>query len=76
MGKDMSIKKELLEELTEEQLRKLAEYKGIKFNLTEAKKKYYEGWSERDKLVDLLNDSKALTVADVERFIVDKNKMV
>jgi len=64
----MSIKKELLNKLSEKQLRKLAEFKGITFTLTEAQKKYYAGWDEKDKLVDLMNDYQGLTVADIEQF--------
>ena len=73
-GKKMSIKKELLSELTENQLKKLAEFKGIKFDLTTRQKKYYEGWDEKDKLIDYLNDNKELTLSDIENFIVSKNR--
>ena len=69
----MSIKKELLCELSENQLKQLAEHKGIKFALTTEKKKYYEGWNEKDKLIDLMNDNKTLTVTDIENFITHKN---
>ena len=69
----MSIKKELLNELSERQLKQLAEHKGIEFTLTMFQKKYYEGWDEKDKLVDIMNDYKELTVSDIENFIV-KNK--
>ena len=51
----MSIKKELLDEMTEQQLKDLAENRGIKFNLSRAQKKYYEDWSEKDKLVDIMS---------------------
>ena len=66
-------KKELLNELTEKQLRQFAEFKGIKFNLTSAQKKYYSGWSEKDKLVDLICDNQGISVPDIEKFIVGKN---
>ena len=69
----MSIKKELLNELTEGQLKELAEYKGIKFTLTNSQRKYYEGWDEKEKLVDLMNDCQMLSISDIESFIV-KNK--
>lgn len=69
----MSIKKELLSELSEQQLKELAEHKGIKFSLTSEKKKYYEGWKEKDKLIDLMNDSQRVTVSDIEHFILHKN---
>lgn len=65
----MSIKKELLNELTEIQLRQLAESKGIKFTLTTVQQKYYENWNEKDKLVDIMAEHKQITVSDIERFI-------
>jgi hypothetical protein len=67
----MSIKKELLNELTEEQLKRLAENKGIDFNLNDVQKKYYRKWDEKDKLIDLMNDNKQLTISEIEKFIVD-----
>jgi len=51
----MSIKKELLNELTEKQLKELAEHKGIKVDLNRRQKNYYTDWNEKDKLVDGLN---------------------
>ncbi|UCD12989.1 MAG: hypothetical protein JSW60_05330 [Thermoplasmatales archaeon] len=66
----MSIKKELLSELTEKQLKQLAEYKGINLDLSNIQKKYYEDWNEKDKMVDLISDSKQLTVSEIEKFIV------
>lgn len=65
----MSIKKELLNELTEQQLREIAEHKGITFLLSNAQKKYYVGWDERDKLVDMISDHEDVTVTDVEEYI-------
>lgn len=65
----MSIKKELLNELTELQLKELAQNKGIKFKLSKVQKKYYEGWEEKDKIVDIMSDKRALSVRDVEEFI-------
>jgi len=72
----MSIKKELLNELTEFQLRQLAESKGIIFSLNTIQKKYYENWAERDKLVDLMSENKHITVADIERFIHTNNAKI
>lgn len=69
----MSIKKELLNELTEIQLKQLAESKGIIFSLNTVQKKYYENWAERDKLVDLMSENKHLTVTDIEQFIHTSN---
>jgi hypothetical protein len=65
----MSIKKELLNELSELQLKQLAESKGIIFTLNPVQKKYYENKAEKEKLVDLMSESKHLTVTDIEHFI-------
>jgi len=66
----MTIKKELLNGLSEIQLKELAEYKGINLNLNSVKSKYYENWEEKDILVDLIADNKELTVSEIEKFIV------
>jgi hypothetical protein len=68
----MSIKKELLNELTEQQLRKLADSKGIVFKLNPVQKKYYEKWAEKDKLVDLMATHTQITVSEIEKFIQEK----
>jgi len=68
----MSIKKELLNELTEKQLKQLAEYKGIEFTLNSVQKNYYRSWDEKDKLVDLMTDHKQLTISEIEKFIADR----
>ncbi len=68
----MSIKKELLNELTEHQLKELAESKGIIFKLNTVQKKYYENWAEKDKLVDLMTTDRHITVPEIERFIQAK----
>ena len=65
----MSIKKELLDELTEQQLKELAETKGIKFSISNAQKKYYADWTEKDKLVDIINDNGNITVGEIEEYI-------
>lgn len=67
--KNMSIKKEMLRKLSEEKLKELAEDKGIKFDLTEAQKKYYDGWEEKEKIVDLMTGKEDLSVNDIERYI-------
>jgi len=69
----MSIKKELLNELTEKQLKELAENKGIKINLNERKRKYYADWDEKDKLADIMSDIEDLTIRDIEEFIKIQN---
>lgn len=65
----MSIKKELLDKLTEQQLKEIAENKGIKLNLNQTQKKYYDGWDEKEKIVDLMNSKEDLTVREIEDYI-------
>ena len=67
----MSIKKELLNELTEKQLKQLAENKGIDFSLNDVQEKYYENWDEKDKIVDIMTDQKHISVSEIEKLIVD-----
>lgn len=71
----MSIKKELLDELTEQQLKNLAESKGIKFKLNKIQKRYYADWDEKDKMVDLMGDKEALTIREIEKFIKMQNNL-
>lgn len=66
----MSIKKELLNELTEKQLKQLAENKGIDFSLNDVQARYYENWDEKDKIVDIMTDQKHISVSEIEKFIV------
>jgi hypothetical protein len=68
----MSIKKELLNELSEHQLKQLADSKGIIFKLNNVQKKYYQNWAERDKLVDLMTTNEHITVPEIEKFIQAK----
>jgi len=68
----MSIKKELLNELSEQQLKQLAESKGIIFKLNNVQKKYYQNWAEKDKLVDLMTTTRQITVPEIEKFIQEK----
>lgn len=65
----MSIKKELLDELTEQQLKEIAENKGIKFNLSQTQKKYYDCWDEKEKMVDIMSSKEDLTVKEIENYI-------
>ncbi len=67
----MSIKKELLNELTENQLKQLAETKDVDFTLNTIQEEYYTDWEEKDKLVDIMTDQKQISVSDIEKFIVD-----
>jgi len=70
----MSIKKLLLDELTEQQLRELAESSGIKFDLSGRQQKYYAGWEEKDKLIDIMNDKEKLTIKDIEEYLKNKQE--
>ena len=65
----MSIKKEMLQELNEQQLLKLAEDKGMKFKLNKTQKDYYANWDEKDKMIDIMGDKEDLTVKEIEEFI-------
>lgn len=65
----MSIKKELLDELTEKQLKELAKGKGVEFTMSNAQKKYYSEWNEKDRLVDMMNDKEDITVKEIEKIL-------
>ena len=69
----MSIKKELLQQLSEQQLINLAESKGIKFKLNKVQQHYYAEWNERDKMIDIMGDKDFLTLKEIEDFIKLKN---
>ncbi len=69
----MSLKKELLGELTEKQLKNLAESKKIIFKMSEAQEKYYAEWEEKDKLVDIMNDKEDITIKEIENIIKKTN---
>jgi hypothetical protein len=66
---NMSLKKELLDELTEKQLKELAENVGVKITLSRAEKRYYADWGEKDKLVDIMGDKESLTISDIEDYL-------
>jgi hypothetical protein len=70
----MSIKKELLDELSENQLRDLAENKGIKFKLNKVQKSYYADWAEKDKIIDIMSDKECLSLKEIEKFIKIQNR--
>ena len=65
----MSIKKELLGELSEKQLKDLAKNKDINFTMSDSQKKYYANWKERDKLVDMMNDKEDITIKEIEKYL-------
>jgi hypothetical protein len=72
---EMSIKKELLDKLTEKQLIDLAENKGIKFRLSKAQKKYYSDWNEKAKIVDLISEKEDITIKEIEEYLKVKKKI-
>jgi len=67
----MSIKKELLYELSEKQLKQLADIKGVEFTVNDIREKYYADWDEKDKIVDIMTDQKNISVSDIEKFITE-----
>jgi signal recognition particle subunit SEC65 len=69
----MSLKKELLDKLTEKQLKKLAESKGIKIHLSEAQEKYYSDWNDKQRLVDIMTDKEDITIKEIEDYIRNFN---
>ena len=69
----MSLKKELLGELSEKQLKKLAASKGLKFSMSKSQEKYYADWNEKEKLVDMMNDKEDITIKEIEDFIKNFN---
>jgi hypothetical protein len=69
----MSLKKELLSRLGLEQLKEFAEKKGISFALNDTQKQYYADWSEKERLVDLMNDNKEISIEEIENHIKSYN---
>lgn len=65
----MSLKKELLSQLSIQQLKELAQKKGLSFSLNETQKKYYEDWSERDRIIDLISDNQDISISEIEQHI-------
>lgn len=65
----MSLKKELLDRLSIQQLKELALKKGITFQLNKTQHDYYTDWSEKDRMVDLMTDNREITIKEIEDFI-------
>ena len=65
----MSIKKELLSQLSVQQLKKLAEKKGISFVLNKTQEEYYSDWNEKDLMIDLMNDNHDISIHEIEEQI-------
>jgi site-specific DNA-adenine methylase len=70
----MSIKKELLSQLNVQQLKKLAEKKGISFSLNKTQEEYYSEWSEKDLMIDLMNDNRDISIHEIEEQIKVRKK--
>lgn len=62
----MSIKKEMLHKMSLQQLKTLANNKGISFSLSDQQKEYYAEWSEKDRIVDMMNDVRDLSLKEIE----------
>lgn len=62
----MSIKKEMLHKMSLQQLKTLASTKGISFALNDRQKEYYADWSEKDRMVDMMNDVRDLSIKEIE----------
>ena len=69
----MSLKKELLGKLTEKQLKKLAENKGLKFSMSDSQEKYYADWNEKERIVDMMTDKEDITIKEIEDIIKNSN---
>jgi site-specific DNA-adenine methylase len=65
----MSIKKELLSQLSIQQLKKLAEKKGISFVLNKTQEEYYSNWDEKELMIDLMNDNRDISIHEIEEQI-------
>lgn len=52
-----------------QQLKELVQKKGISFSLNETQQKYYAEWDERDRIIDLINDNKDITISEIEQHI-------
>lgn len=65
----MSIKKELLSQLSVQQLKELAGKKRVSFSKNDKQKKYYAEWSEKDQMIDMMTDNNDISVKEIEDHI-------
>jgi uncharacterized ubiquitin-like protein YukD len=70
----MSLKKELLSELSEQELEKFLETRHINFTLSNIQKKYYKDKDTSEKLIDIINDKRDISIKDVEEYIKMQRK--
>jgi len=69
----MSLKKELLSQLSLQQLKDLAEKKSVSFSINEKQKEYYADWSEKEQMIDMMNDNNDITIKEIEDHIKSYN---
>jgi len=65
----MSIKKELLSQLSTTQLKELAEKKGISISLNKTQEDYYSNWSKKDLMIDLMTDNRDISLTEIEEHL-------
>lgn len=65
----MSIKKELLSQLSLQQLKALADKKGVSFSTNKKQKEYYADWSEKEQIIDMMNDNNDISIKEIEDHI-------
>jgi len=65
----MSLKKELLSQLSLQQLKALADKKRVSFSTNEKQEKYYADWSEKDQMIDMMNDNNDISIKEIENHI-------
>jgi hypothetical protein len=68
-GTRMSIKKELLSQLSLQQLKALAGKKGVSFSKNEKQEEYYAEWSEKEQIIDMMNDNNDISLKEIEDHI-------
>ena len=66
---NMSIKKELLSQLSTTQLKTLAEKKSISLSLNKTQEDYYSNWSEKDLMIDLMTDNRDISLTEIEEHL-------
>ncbi len=59
----------MLHKMNLQQLKTLANRKGISFSLNDRQKEYYAEWSEKDLMVDMMNDVRDLSVKEIEEHL-------
>ena len=65
----MSKKKELLSQLSLQQLKALAEKKRVSFSKNDKQKEYYAEWPEKEQIIDMMNDNNDISIKEIEDHI-------